>query len=160
MAKLLKALGADRIVRLYDIIKFNGGLVNSYLKLYRYENAQQKFRRVSQWKLNYVMCHIWQLIGACSIQCSFHIYRFDDLKIGRLVGTDKYGNKYFENNYYFYGRNRWVEYAPHVHMAYDGSQIPAEWFGWMHYKVSKIHSTTQSLTKWLENNYLFFHLQI
>lgn len=65
----------------------------------------------------------------------FPISRFDDLKIGKLVGTDKYGNKYFENNYYFYGRNRWVEYAPHIHMAYDGSQIPAEWFGWMHYKV-------------------------
>lgn len=58
------------------------------------------------------------------------------MKIGTLVGTDKYGNKYFENNYYFYGRNRWVEYAPHVHMDYDGSQIPAEWFGWMHYKVT------------------------
>lgn len=58
------------------------------------------------------------------------------MKIGTLVGTDKYGNKYFENNYYFYGRNRWVEYAPHVHMAYDASQIPAEWYGWMHYKVS------------------------
>lgn len=66
----------------------------------------------------------------------FARFRFDDLKIGKHVGTDKYGNKYFENNYYFYGRNRWVEYAPHVHMAYDGSQIPAEWFGWMHYKVS------------------------
>lgn len=62
--------------------------------------------------------------------------RHDDLKIGKLVGTDKYGNKYFENNYYFYGRNRWVEYAPHIHMEYDGSQIPAEWYGWMHYKVS------------------------
>lgn len=68
--------------------------------------------------------------------CIVFIFRFDDLKIGTHVGTDKYGNKYFENNYYFYGRNRWVEYAPHVHMAYDGSQIPAEWFGWMHYKVS------------------------
>lgn len=65
----------------------------------------------------------------------FSNFRFDDLKIGTLVGTDKYGNKYYENNYYFYGRNRWVEYAPHVHMQYDASQIPPEWFGWMHYKV-------------------------
>jgi len=68
----------------------------------------------------------------------FKMYRFDDLKIGKLVGTDKYGNKYYENNYYFYGRNRWVEYAPHIHMNYDGSQIPAEWFGWMHYKTDRI----------------------
>lgn len=29
-----------------------------------------------------------------------------------MVGTDQFGNKYFENNRYFYGRNRWVEYAP------------------------------------------------
>ena len=27
----------------------------------------------------------------------------DELKFGTLVGEDKYGNKYFENNYYFYG---------------------------------------------------------
>lgn len=62
--------------------------------------------------------------------------RMDDLKDGKLVGEDKYGNKYFENPFYFYGRNRWVEYAPHFNLEYDGSQIPAEWFGWMHYKVS------------------------
>lgn len=36
----------------------------------------------------------------------------DELKDGKLVGTDKYGNKYFENPRYFYGRNRWVEYSP------------------------------------------------
>lgn len=57
------------------------------------------------------------------------------MKKGCLIGTDKYGNRYYENPYYFYGRNRWVEYADHIHMNYDGSQIPAEWFGWMHYKV-------------------------
>lgn len=64
-----------------------------------------------------------------------NLFRFDDLKTGTLVGTDKYGNKYYENPYYFYGRNRWVEYTDHVNMDYDGSQIPAEWYGWMHYKV-------------------------
>lgn len=35
----------------------------------------------------------------------------DSLRPGTLVGTDKYGNKYYENPKYFYGRNRWVEYA-------------------------------------------------
>lgn len=74
-----------------------------------------------------------KLLCICSL---FSIRRHDELKIGKLVGTDKYGNKYYENNYYFMGRNRWVEYAPHIHMAYDASQIPAEWYGWMHYKVS------------------------
>ena len=37
-----------------------------------------------------------------------HIYVTDDLKEGTLVGEDKFGNKYFQNDKYFYGRNRWV----------------------------------------------------
>jgi NADH dehydrogenase (ubiquinone) 1 alpha subcomplex subunit 12 len=29
--------------------------------------------------------------------------RTDDLKVGNLMGVDKFGNKYFENNAYFVG---------------------------------------------------------
>lgn len=81
-------------------------------------------------------------------------YRFDDLKIGTLVGADKYGNKYYENPYYFYGRNRWVEYAHHQNMDYDGSQIPAEWFGWMHYKTDlpPIRDGKRVQHKWMANH--------
>lgn len=75
----------------------------------------------------------------------FTIHRYDDIKPGTLVGEDKYGNKYFENGYYFYGRNRWVEYAPHINLDYDGSQIPAEWFGWMHYKVNIRYNKSANL---------------
>lgn len=35
----------------------------------------------------------------------------------------------------FPGRNRWVEYADEIWLNYDGSQVPAEWFGWLHYKT-------------------------
>ncbi|XP_012281007.1 probable NADH dehydrogenase [ubiquinone] 1 alpha subcomplex subunit 12 [Orussus abietinus] len=63
------------------------------------------------------------------------LYREDDLKVGTLIGIDKYGNKYYENNYYFYGRNRWVSYAKEVGLDYDASQVPPEWFGWLHYKT-------------------------
>lgn len=59
----------------------------------------------------------------------------DEAKAGALVGADKYGNKYYEDPSQFYGRNRWVEFAEYKNLEYDGSQIPAEWFGWMHYKV-------------------------
>ncbi|KAG8235705.1 hypothetical protein J437_LFUL016323, partial [Ladona fulva] len=65
----------------------------------------------------------------------YKLYRQDELKIGTLVGEDKFGNKYYENKMYFYGRNRWVEYADHIAMDYDGSQVPAEWYGWLHYKT-------------------------
>lgn len=37
----------------------------------------------------------------------------DECKDGKCVGKDKYGNKYYENPRFFYGRNRWIEYAPY-----------------------------------------------
>ncbi|XP_032679095.1 NADH dehydrogenase [ubiquinone] 1 alpha subcomplex subunit 12 [Odontomachus brunneus] len=63
------------------------------------------------------------------------LYRVDELKSGTLIGEDKYGNRYYEDNRHFMGRNRWVIYADRVGMNYDGSQVPPEWFGWLHYKT-------------------------
>ena len=65
----------------------------------------------------------------------YKIYRTDDLKDGNLVGEDKFGNKYYENPRYFYGRDRWVIHNDKVGTDYDGSMIPAEWYGWMHHKT-------------------------
>ncbi|XP_058825869.1 probable NADH dehydrogenase [ubiquinone] 1 alpha subcomplex subunit 12 [Topomyia yanbarensis] len=62
----------------------------------------------------------------------YKLYRMSTLKTGRLVGQDKYGNKYFEDSTQFFGRNRWVEFAEYRGESYDASQIPAEWYGWMH----------------------------
>lgn len=59
------------------------------------------------------------------------LYYHDDLKIGTLVGEDKFGNKYYENPYYFVPRNRWVEYSEKVGLNYNASQIPPEWHRWM-----------------------------
>uniref|UniRef100_A0A069DW08 NADH dehydrogenase [ubiquinone] 1 alpha subcomplex subunit 12 n=1 Tax=Panstrongylus megistus TaxID=65343 RepID=A0A069DW08_9HEMI len=78
----------------------------------------------------------------------FKLFRQDELKMGTLVGEDKYGNKYYENNYYFYGRNRWVEYSDHVFLDYDGSQVPAEWFGWLHYKTDLLPHKDPSRPKY------------
>jgi NADH dehydrogenase (ubiquinone) 1 alpha subcomplex subunit 12 len=63
------------------------------------------------------------------------VFRMDDFRSGTLVGEDKYGNKYYENNYYFFPRNRWVEYAKWRNLEYDASQIPADWYGWIHHKT-------------------------
>ncbi|MCL4147893.1 UNVERIFIED_CONTAM: hypothetical protein GTU68_064279 [Idotea baltica] len=59
----------------------------------------------------------------------------DELMTGTLVGTDKFGNKYFENRNNMFGRDRWVEYSPSVGMDYEGSQVSTEWFGWIHHKT-------------------------
>ncbi|CAG2121992.1 unnamed protein product, partial [Medioppia subpectinata] len=58
-------LGVDKAVKLYRIVRHNGGIIGSLKK----------------------------------------VYRMDELKIGTLVGVDKAGNKYYENNEYFHGRN-------------------------------------------------------
>ncbi|ODN03911.1 putative NADH dehydrogenase [ubiquinone] 1 alpha subcomplex subunit 12 [Orchesella cincta] len=88
-------IGLDKVGKLFQIVRANGGIRKSLRKLYMQ----------------------------------------DELKIGTLVGSDKYGNKYFENNEYFYGRNRWVDYNHKHNLEYDGSMVPAEWFGWLHYKT-------------------------
>eukprot|EP00088_Acartia_fossae_P023590 TRINITY_DN24586_c0_g3_i1.p1 TRINITY_DN24586_c0_g3~~TRINITY_DN24586_c0_g3_i1.p1 ORF type:complete len:143 (-),score=38.09 TRINITY_DN24586_c0_g3_i1:113-541(-) len=67
----------------------------------------------------------------------YHLYLTDDLKEGKLMGEDQLGNKYYQNDQYFYGRNRWVVYNPKHNVDYDASMVPAEWYGWLHYKTDK-----------------------
>ena len=63
----------------------------------------------------------------------YRVLRETNLRTGTLVGTDKYGNNYYENNTYFMGRNRFVVYPYVDRFTYDGSQVPAEWHRWLHY---------------------------
>lgn len=64
-------------------------------------------------------------IGAVKKLLTFHI-----IKPGKLVGTDKYGNKYYESDQCVYGQNRWVEYTSYY---YDATNVPPEWHSWLHY---------------------------
>lgn len=66
--------------------------------------------------------------------------RGSELKGGELVGEDEYGNRYYENNDYTLGRNRWVVFADrsfHETWNWDSSQMPAEWHRWMTQMTSK-----------------------
>ena len=60
-------------------------------------------------------------------------YSTDDLKDGKLVGKDAFGNEYYENKRWYVGRSRWVVYSQKRVFDYDGSQIPPDWHRWMHY---------------------------
>lgn len=51
----------------------------------------------------------------------------DVTRTGTMVGEDKFGNKYFEDNSYFMPRNRWVVYPDRVWLDYDATQVPPEW---------------------------------
>ncbi|CAM2098516.1 NADH dehydrogenase [ubiquinone] 1 alpha subcomplex subunit 12 [Caretta caretta] len=67
----------------------------------------------------------------------WQLLRVNDLKIGALVGVDKYGNKYYEDKKYFFGRHRWVDYTTEMNgkntfWEVDGSMVPPEWHCWLH----------------------------
>ncbi|XP_067127204.1 probable NADH dehydrogenase [ubiquinone] 1 alpha subcomplex subunit 12 [Centruroides vittatus] len=110
---MARYLALDKLKRMFDILKQNGGIIGTYKKL----------------------------------------YRMDDAKVGTLVGEDKYGNKYYENKLYFYGRNRWVEYNEYIHMDYDGSQVPAEWHRWLHYMTDDPPTKVPPVQyKWMINH--------
>ncbi|CAM1299859.1 NDUFA12 (predicted) [Pycnogonum litorale] len=81
------------------------------------------------------------------------VFRTDELRKGTLVGIDKYGNKYYEDKSYFIGRSRFVDYNEDVFVNYDGSQVPAEWHGWLHYSTD-VPPTKQQQTKhkWIVNH--------
>ncbi|KAH7931256.1 NDUFA12-domain-containing protein [Leucogyrophana mollusca] len=54
-----------------------------------------------------------------------------DAKAGNHVGTDQFGNRYFENlnpDDELPGRHRWVDFAQHYNNA---TQVPAEWHSWL-----------------------------
>uniref|UniRef100_A0A8C4S1U9 NADH dehydrogenase [ubiquinone] 1 alpha subcomplex subunit 12 n=2 Tax=Erpetoichthys calabaricus TaxID=27687 RepID=A0A8C4S1U9_ERPCA len=73
-------------------------------------------------------------------------FRVNDLKTGALVGTDKYGNKYYEDKYYFFGRHRWVIYTMEMNgkrtvWEVDGSMVPPEWHRWLHCMTEEPPST-------------------
>lgn len=55
------------------------------------------------------------------------------IRVGTHVGTDKYGNKYYENNSYFFSRHRFVCYPYVDRYTFDASQVPSEWHRWLHY---------------------------
>ncbi|KAL4429809.1 hypothetical protein ABPG77_010926 [Micractinium sp. CCAP 211/92] len=51
-----------------------------------------------------------------------------------LVGTDKFGNKYFEKKDAQWVRNRFVVFAGANNWStQDSSSIPPEWHAWLHY---------------------------
>ncbi|KAK3942496.1 putative nadh-ubiquinone oxidoreductase [Diplogelasinospora grovesii] len=58
-----------------------------------------------------------------------------DTKAGTLVGVDKFGNKYYENNEELPLRTRWVDYKMH---DFDPAQIEPMWHFWISYGTDTI----------------------
>ncbi|EHB14153.1 NADH dehydrogenase [ubiquinone] 1 alpha subcomplex subunit 12 [Heterocephalus glaber] len=61
--------------------------------------------------------------------------RANDVRVGTLVGEDKYGNKYYEDNKQLFGR--WVIYTTEMNGKNtfwdpDRSMVPPKWHRWVH----------------------------
>ena len=52
--------------------------------------------------------------------------------LGKLVGTDSFGNKYYESK----AGKRWIIYKDEI----DASKIPNEWYSWIHFTKNKIEN--------------------
>ncbi|KAI4525837.1 NDUFA12-domain-containing protein [Schizophyllum commune Tattone D] len=65
------------------------------------------------------------------------LMHLNDVKAGRFIGADQFGNKYFENmnpREEVPGRQRWVIFAQDsISKQYyeDNSQVPPEWHSWL-----------------------------
>lgn len=82
---------------------------------------------------------IFNLLGVLS---PAHITFFTLTSGGKKVGTDPYGNRYFEAKpRKGYKRpRRWVLYKG----APDASKVPPEWHGWLHYQSDDVPSADQN----------------
>ncbi|RPA85274.1 putative NADH-ubiquinone oxidoreductase subunit B17.2 [Ascobolus immersus RN42] len=58
------------------------------------------------------------------------MWRIGDTKAGTLVGTDRFGNRFYENTTELPLRTRWVDY---VKFDFDASQMEPGWHAWMAY---------------------------
>ena len=51
---------------------------------------------------------------------------------GKLVGSDIFGNKYYESK----SGKRWVIYSDEI----DASKIPHEWYSWIHFTKNNLEN--------------------
>tara|TARA_B100001123_G_C14316096_1_gene633279 strand:- start:139 stop:498 length:360 start_codon:yes stop_codon:yes gene_type:complete len=59
--------------------------------------------------------------------------RIQTFFIGKLIGKDNFGNKYYQSK----NGKRWIIYKDEI----DASKIPGEWYSWMHSIKNKIENT-------------------
>ena len=81
------------------------------------------------------------------------LYTNGDVKFGKKVGEDQFGNEYFENAVdYPYGQHRWVENMKQPH-DFCPSMVPAEWHSWLHSTTDHLPTSERAFDyKYLKAN--------
>lgn len=72
------------------------------------------------------------------------LYKNRTLKFGTLIGTDHYGNQYFENREdYAHGAHRWVVFAGNkAWYDTDATLVDPAWHGWLHHTTDEPPTAT------------------
>ena len=65
---------------------------------------------------------------------------FYTLFVGKFVGSDEFGNKYYSNS----RKKRWVIYKNNV----ESTKIPPEWHLWIHFMTQNIPSDNANKFSW------------
>lgn len=56
-------------------------------------------------------------------------------EVVRCVGTDEFGNRYYEDfNHHNFNTRRWVEYADYGKWFLTPKKVAPAWHGWLHYQ--------------------------
>ena len=96
-SSIARFLGLDKVKFFFDTLKQNGGLRMAAYRMYRWGNIHESVYLFVFIGLSIVMI-FWALLMLC------FLIRENDLKSGRYVGQDEFGNKYYDNPYYFMGK--------------------------------------------------------
>ena len=62
------------------------------------------------------------------------------LFFGKYVGSDKYGNKYYQSK----KNERWVVYANNI----EATKITSDWYLWMHHTIDKTPNSKDTKFSW------------
>jgi NADH:ubiquinone oxidoreductase subunit len=80
--------------------------------------------------------------------------RFTVAKEGVFVGEDDHGNRYYQartnRGSYDDHKRRWVIYKGYA----EGSKVPAEWHGWLHYTFDEPPTTEPLMRRAWEKDHL------
>lgn len=69
------------------------------------------------------------------------------LLYGHLVGTDEFGNRYYQNKS---GSRRWMVYNGTV----EASRVPPDWHGWLHFTFREPPTVAPLKPKFFEKPYI------
>ena len=66
------------------------------------------------------------------------------LFLGKYVGSDEYGNKYYKNK----KDERWVIYSKNI----EATKITSDWYLWIHHTIDKIPNEKDKKYSWQKNH--------